>query len=144
MRELCKWRTAASSLLPSRRTISGGIRKPLESAGVFAVPSSPAAQNAKVITTDRKRPEVASEAVRREHASAQGEDLFRAEQRRGCLCGRACERLRRQCRMTVAILIVNWNGGDLLTRCLQSVEQQRRRPDHIVVVDNASTDDSLK
>ena len=46
--------------------------------------------------------------------------------------------------MTVAILIVNWNGGDLLLRCLESVQQQRRRPDHIVVVDNASTDDSLK
>ena len=45
--------------------------------------------------------------------------------------------------MTVAILIVNWNGGDLLTRCLESLLQQRRRPDHIVVVDNASTDDSL-
>jgi GT2 family glycosyltransferase len=46
--------------------------------------------------------------------------------------------------MTVAVLIVNWNGGDLLTRCLESVQQQRRRPDHVVVVDNASSDDSLK
>ena len=46
--------------------------------------------------------------------------------------------------MTVAILIVNWNGGDLLTRCLESIEQQRRRPDHIVVVDNGSSDDSLQ
>jgi GT2 family glycosyltransferase len=45
--------------------------------------------------------------------------------------------------MTVAVLIVNWNGGELLTRCLASVQQQSRRPDHIVVVDNASTDDSL-
>ena len=45
--------------------------------------------------------------------------------------------------MTVAVLIVNWNGGALLTRCLESLEQQRRRPDHIVVVDNGSTDDSL-
>jgi GT2 family glycosyltransferase len=46
--------------------------------------------------------------------------------------------------MTVAILIVNWNGGDLLTRCLESVQQQLRVPDHIVVVDNGSSDDSLK
>jgi GT2 family glycosyltransferase len=45
--------------------------------------------------------------------------------------------------MTVAVLIVNWNGGDLLTHCLESLEQQRRRPDHIVVVDNGSSDDSL-
>src|SRR4029077_16741856 len=46
--------------------------------------------------------------------------------------------------MTVAVLIVNWNGGELLTRCLESLAQQRRRPDHVVVVDNASTDDSLR
>jgi GT2 family glycosyltransferase len=46
--------------------------------------------------------------------------------------------------MTVAVLVVNWNGGDLLSRCLESLEQQHRRPDHVVVVDNASTDDSLQ
>jgi GT2 family glycosyltransferase len=45
--------------------------------------------------------------------------------------------------MTVAVLIVNWNGGPLLGQCLESLERQRRKPDHIVVVDNASTDDSL-
>ncbi len=45
--------------------------------------------------------------------------------------------------MTVAVLIVNWNGGDLLRRCLESLEKQRRPADQIVVVDNASTDDSL-
>lgn len=45
--------------------------------------------------------------------------------------------------MTVALLIVNWNGGDLLRRCLQSVREQRRPPDHVIVIDNGSTDDSL-
>jgi len=45
--------------------------------------------------------------------------------------------------VTVAILIVNWNSGDLLLSCLESVGRQRRRPDHVIVVDNASTDDSL-
>ncbi len=45
--------------------------------------------------------------------------------------------------MTVAVLVVNWNGRDFLTRCLESLDRQRRRPDHVVVVDNASTDDSL-
>ncbi len=46
--------------------------------------------------------------------------------------------------MTIAVLIVNWNGGDLLRRCLESLDRQRRRPEHIVVVDNASTDESLQ
>lgn len=46
--------------------------------------------------------------------------------------------------MTIAVLIVNWNGGPLLGRCLESVRTQRRQPDHIVVVDNGSTDDSLR
>jgi GT2 family glycosyltransferase len=46
--------------------------------------------------------------------------------------------------MTVAVLVVNWNGGDLLRQCLESLERQRRRPDHIVVVDNNSSDDSLR
>ena len=45
--------------------------------------------------------------------------------------------------MTVAVIIVNWNGGALLSRCLESLEQQRRQPDHIIVVDNGSSDDSL-
>jgi len=43
----------------------------------------------------------------------------------------------------VAVLIVNWNGGPLLSRCLQSLGTQRRAPDRVVVVDNASTDESL-
>jgi GT2 family glycosyltransferase len=45
--------------------------------------------------------------------------------------------------VTVAVIIVNWNGADLLRRCLESLERQTRRPDRVVVVDNASTDDSL-
>jgi GT2 family glycosyltransferase len=46
--------------------------------------------------------------------------------------------------MNVAVLIVNWNGGGLLRRCLQSLLNQQRHPDRIIVVDNASTDDSLR
>ncbi len=46
--------------------------------------------------------------------------------------------------MTIAVLIVNWNAGPLLARCLQSIHDQYRKPDHVVVVDNASTDDSLE
>jgi len=46
--------------------------------------------------------------------------------------------------LTVAVLIVNWNGGPLLARCLESIRNQRHSPDHVVVVDNASADDSLQ
>src|SRR4029450_7280893 len=47
-------------------------------------------------------------------------------------------------RMNVAVLIVNWNGGRLLRQCLESLKCQRRLPDHIIVVDNNSGDDSLQ
>jgi len=46
--------------------------------------------------------------------------------------------------MKIAVLIVNWNGGALLSRCLQSLGGQRRRPERVVIIDNASTDDSLE
>jgi GT2 family glycosyltransferase len=45
--------------------------------------------------------------------------------------------------MTVAVLIVNWNGGALLRQCLESLANQERPPDQVIVVDNASTDSSL-
>jgi GT2 family glycosyltransferase len=46
--------------------------------------------------------------------------------------------------MTVAVLIVNWNGGPLLRQCLESLARQDRAPDHIILVDNNSDDDSLR
>ncbi len=46
--------------------------------------------------------------------------------------------------MRVAVLVVNWNSGQLLTTCLESIDTQRRRPDHVIVLDNASTDDSVR
>ena len=43
----------------------------------------------------------------------------------------------------LAIIIVNWNGGELLQRCLTSLEQfPPSVPYEVVVVDNASTDGS--
>jgi GT2 family glycosyltransferase len=43
----------------------------------------------------------------------------------------------------IAIIIVNWNGGELLRRCLASLAQfPPRLPYEIVMVDNASTDGS--
>ncbi len=43
----------------------------------------------------------------------------------------------------ITIIIVNWNGGELLRRCLASIAQfPPRQAYEIVVVDNASTDGS--
>jgi len=44
----------------------------------------------------------------------------------------------------IALVIVNWNGADCLPECLRSVAAQERRPDRVIVVDNASTDGSLE
>jgi len=44
--------------------------------------------------------------------------------------------------MSVTVLIVNWNSGSLLAKCLQHLETQTVQPGHVLVVDNASTDHS--
>ena len=44
----------------------------------------------------------------------------------------------------VSVIIVNWNGGDHLARCLASLREYGGESiDRIIVVDNGSTDDSL-
>src|ERR671916_2708057 len=44
----------------------------------------------------------------------------------------------------LSIIIVNWNGGRLLTRCIETVVSSAPKATYeIVIVDNASTDDSL-
>lgn len=44
----------------------------------------------------------------------------------------------------LSIIIVNWNGGDLLTHCVESIVTSRTQaPFEVIIVDNASTDDSL-
>ena len=42
--------------------------------------------------------------------------------------------------MQLVVVIVNYNSVSLLQRCLEALAQQMRKPDRIVVVDNASTD----
>ena len=42
----------------------------------------------------------------------------------------------------VAVVVVNWNAGALLPRCLASVLAQQPAPAEVVVVDNASSDGS--
>jgi GT2 family glycosyltransferase len=44
--------------------------------------------------------------------------------------------------MSVEIIIVNYNTRDLLRACLWSIRLSQVRPDRVVVVDNASADDS--
>jgi GT2 family glycosyltransferase len=44
----------------------------------------------------------------------------------------------------VSIIIVNWNGGQLLTRCIETIVSSAPKATYeIVIVDNASSDDSL-
>jgi len=44
----------------------------------------------------------------------------------------------------LSIIIVNWNGGRLLTRCIETVISSNPKASYeIVIVDNASSDDSL-
>jgi len=44
--------------------------------------------------------------------------------------------------MRVAVVIVSYNPGKYLGRCLDALEAQTRKPDEVVVVDNASSDGS--
>lgn len=45
--------------------------------------------------------------------------------------------------MKVAVVVLNWNGLHHLHECLPALYRQTRPPDQIIVVDNASTDDSV-
>jgi GT2 family glycosyltransferase len=44
----------------------------------------------------------------------------------------------------VTVIIVNWNGARFLDRCLTDLLAQTVTPHQIILVDNASTDDSLE
>ncbi|HTP95513.1 MAG TPA: glycosyltransferase family 2 protein [Burkholderiales bacterium] len=44
----------------------------------------------------------------------------------------------------VAVVIVNYNGGDFIERCLAALSQQTLAPRRVVVVDNASSDGSAE
>lgn len=43
----------------------------------------------------------------------------------------------------VTVIIVNWNAGSALKKCIEHLLQQTHSPELVYVVDNASTDDSL-
>lgn len=44
---------------------------------------------------------------------------------------------------SVSVVVINWNAGSLLERCVAALSQQTHSPNRIIVVDNASSDDSL-
>ncbi|MDX6285410.1 MAG: hypothetical protein QOG53_895 [Frankiales bacterium] len=52
--------------------------------------------------------------------------------------------IRSTAKTTVSVVIVNWNGAEILRPCLDSLRKQSRLPDQVVVVDNGSTDDSVR
>lgn len=43
----------------------------------------------------------------------------------------------------VAVIVVNWNSGKHLARCLGSIYAQTMRPKRVILVDNASSDGSM-
>jgi GT2 family glycosyltransferase len=43
----------------------------------------------------------------------------------------------------IAVFVVNFNGGDMLPRCLHTIHSQSLRPVRVIVVDNGSTDGSV-
>ena len=45
---------------------------------------------------------------------------------------------------TVTVLIVNWNSGELLAECLKHLTAQTIQPTKVLVIDNASTDNSIE
>lgn len=44
--------------------------------------------------------------------------------------------------MGITVIIINWNSEELLAECLRHVERQTVQPARVLVVDNASSDDS--
>jgi len=44
----------------------------------------------------------------------------------------------------VTVIIINWNGGEFVMRCLKALERQTYRDFRVVVVDNASSDGSAE
>jgi GT2 family glycosyltransferase len=45
--------------------------------------------------------------------------------------------------MAITVIIVNWNGGELLAECLWRLKAQTIQPTRVLVVDNASSDGSM-
>jgi len=48
-----------------------------------------------------------------------------------------------QSRPAISVIIVNFNAGARLRKCLDALAAQNRRADEVIVIDNGSSDDSL-
>ncbi|RYQ16769.1 glycosyl transferase family 2 [Bifidobacterium pseudolongum subsp. globosum] len=46
-------------------------------------------------------------------------------------------------RYSVTAVVVSYNREDLLAECLDGIDRQTRRPDRLIIIDNASTDGAL-
>jgi len=46
--------------------------------------------------------------------------------------------------MSITVIIVNWNGGNLLQRCLLHLQMQSYQPERILLMDNGSSDGSAQ
>jgi GT2 family glycosyltransferase len=44
--------------------------------------------------------------------------------------------------LSVAVLIVNWNSGQLLEKCLDTLSRQTLQPEKVIIIDNSSRDGS--
>ena len=42
-----------------------------------------------------------------------------------------------------SIIIPHFNGKEIISRCIKSIEKSSKKSNEIIVVDNASTDDSI-
>ena len=49
-----------------------------------------------------------------------------------------------KCAESCAVIVISWNSGPLLERCLEAISAQTIAPRKIIVFDNASTDDSAR
>jgi GT2 family glycosyltransferase len=45
---------------------------------------------------------------------------------------------------TFSLIVLNWNGRDHLVRCLESIKAQNAAGHELIIVDNASVDDSIQ
>ena len=45
---------------------------------------------------------------------------------------------------SIAVVVVNWNSGQYLGKCLQNLKEQTLSPVRVLVMDNASTDGSME